>query len=448
MSDLNTESKDITNKEASEGLIKLVTEIRSELENKNKTASEVQTKIDKMETDLFAFEGKNQELLGKMAAQKKVVDALEQFASKQSNIIPNENGEQILNPEMVDAYYKYLTCRDSRILLTHDESVRKFYHQNDVDILLPKKDRESKSYVPFSKIAEPSTEKKYMRTDVGDAGGFLVPPEFIPTILRRLTEISPVRQYASTRTTYSNIAQIPVRNVLVTGGWGYEGQGSIPQSQSQYTRPEVHMKRMHVTVPITIEELMDSPFDIQAEVSNDVNEEFARLEGQAFIVGDSNLQVEGLMTNADISITKTGKVAEITGDSVIEMFGAIKYQSYGNQMYDRTYGFNRRTWIKILQLKDGQGRYIWSLGNIAAGIPNSILGASYFIAPDMDDVAANTYPIVMGDFKKGYMIVDRMMMYMVRDEVTTPGYIKLTFIRRLGAKVLLAEAFNKLKVAV
>lgn len=54
----------------------------------------------------------------------------------------------------------------------------------------------------------------------------------------------------------------------------------------------------------------------------------------------------------------------------------------------------------------------------------------------------------MGDFKKGYMIVDRMLMYMIRDEITTPGIINLSFIRRYGAKVVKAEAFNKYKISV
>jgi HK97 family phage major capsid protein len=200
-------------------------------------------------------------------------------------------------------------------------------------------------------------------------------------------------------------------------------------------------------VPISIEELMDSPFDMQAEIANDVNESYSQLEGYGFVKGDGVHQVEGIMTNAQVQHIPTGKATDITADSITQMFGEIKWQSYGNQNYDRTYMFNRRTWIKILQLKDGQGRYIWSLGNIQAGMPNTILGASYIIAPDMDDIGAGLYPIVMGDFKKGYMIVDRMLMYMVRDEVTMPGYINFSFIRRLGAQVVMPEAFIKLHVS-
>jgi HK97 family phage major capsid protein len=454
---MTEEVRIVTPTNPTEGIVKCVAEIRSMVEDKSRTQGELQTKIDKMEKDLSSYEQKNQELSGKLAQQvkeaeeqKKIVDALERNASKGNTAIQTKDGVEIYNPEMVDAYDRYFCARDGRSLLANDPIAMKYYHGHDCKIQAPivrTFDKKDASLFHSTKNVR-ELEHKYLRTDVNDFGGFLVPPEFMPTLIRRLTEVSPVRQYASSRTTYSNELDVPVRNVLVTGQWGYEGATSIANGSSQYTRPSIHMKRLQVTVPLTIEELMDSPFDMQAEVSNDVNEEFARLEGQGFVTGDDTLQVEGLMTNSQIGYTPTGKAAELTADSLLTMYGAIKYQSYGNQMYDRTYMFNRRTWIKILQLKDGIGQYIWAQGNIEKGIPNTILGASYIIAPDMPDVGAGNYPVLMGDFKKGYMIVDRMLMYMVRDEMTVPGFIKYTFIRRLGAKVILPEAFNKLKVSV
>lgn len=143
---------------------------------------------------------------------------------------------------------------------------------------------------------------------------------------------------------------------------------------------------MSVQVQVTLDEIMDSPFDIQAEITNDVNESMAQLEGTNFINGDGVLACEGIMTNADISVTNSGKANDLNADTILQMFGAIKWNSYGGVKYDRIYGFNRRTWIKILQLKDGVGRYIWAQGNIEQGIPNTILGTPYAIFPDMDDV--------------------------------------------------------------
>jgi len=425
---------------AQDELGKLVHEIRDSLEKGSKSYSDIETKVEKMEKDLNKAHEEVQKLQAKSGKQEEIIDALERREGVKS--VNSSAGMQVLNPELINAYNKYFYARDSKLAISTDDDINKYYKLSDPQgfVTIPKINK-------FDNSLE-KREFKYVRSDVGDAGGLLVPPEFMPEMIRNLTEISPVRQYARAMSTYSNVLQLPVRNVLLSSSWGYEGQNPVTQSQSQYTRPEIHMKRLSVRVPITIEELMDSPIDMQAEIANDVNEEFAQREGYGFIKGDGVNQVEGLMSSqAGINAIASGNTTNITADAILQMFGEIKWESYGNQNYDRIYTFNRRTWIKILQLKDGVGRYIWAQGNVAAGIPNTILGAQYFISPDMDDIGANTYPILMGDFKKGYVVADRMLMYMIRDEITTPGMVSFTFIRRIGAQVVKKEAFVKMKVA-
>ena len=431
----------VVSQNPNEELGKLVHEVRDTIEKGNKTSYEIQVKMGKMEIDLDDAHKKVQAMQATASKQQEVIDALERKEGNTSRV-QDKSGTPILNPELVEVYNKVFAVSKLKIAQQHDEKMLKYYSltEGEGNVTLPKVNRLTGTYE--------SRDFKYVRSDVADAGGLLVPPEFMPELIRNLTEVSPIRQYARSITTYSNVLQLPLRNVLLTSAWGFQGQVPISQSQSQYQRPEIPMKRLSVSVPITIEELMDSPIDMQAEITNDVNEEFAQMEGAAFINGSGTNEVQGLMsTEAGISSINSGSASNITGDAILQMFGAIKYESYGNQNYDRIYTFNRRTWIKILQLKDGVGRYIWAQGNVAAGIPNTILGSQYFISPDMDDVSANLYPILMGDFKKGYVVADRMMMYMVRDEVTQPGKIIFTFIRRLGAAVVKKEAFVKMKVS-
>jgi HK97 family phage major capsid protein len=421
-------------------LVKDIRESMAKMEKEKITYGELETKIDKMEKDLNSAHGKVSELETKTAKQEKIIDSLER-AQGSKQVIATA-GIPALNPELQSVYEKAFATRNLKMALNTDDTMKKYYAMTEGDgsVTIPKINKISGQYE--------QRDLKYVRSDVADAGGLLVPPEFMPELIRNLTEISPVRKYARAMTTYSNILQLPLRNVLLTSSWGYEGQDPLNKSQSQYNRPEIHMKRLSVSVPITIEELMDSPIDMQAEIANDVNEEFAQREGYGFIKGNGTNQVEGLMSDTTgISSINSGSGTNVTADAILQMFGEIKWESYGNQNYDRIYTFNRRTWIKILQLKDGVGRYIWAQGNIAAGIPNSVLGAQYFISPDMDDISAGTYPILMGDFKQGYVVADRMLMYMVRDEVTKPGYIIFTFIRRLGAMVVKKEAFVKMKVS-
>jgi HK97 family phage major capsid protein len=67
--------------------------------------------------------------------------------------------------------------------------------------------------------------------------------------------------------------------------------------------------------------------------------------------------------------------------------------------------------------------------------------------PDMPNEGANTYPIAFGDWKKAYLMADRISAEMLRDPYTqaTAGNIRFIFRRRIGGKVILGEAFRKLK---
>jgi HK97 family phage major capsid protein len=69
---------------------------------------------------------------------------------------------------------------------------------------------------------------------------------------------------------------------------------------------------------------------------------------------------------------------------------------------------------------------------------------------DMPDIGAGLYPVAYGDFMRGYYIVDRVGMTMIRDEFTlaTSGKVRFTYTRRVGGKVVLPEAIIKLKCSV
>jgi len=86
---------------------------------------------------------------------------------------------------------------------------------------------------------------------------------------------------------------------------------------------------------------------------------------------------------------------------------------------------------------------------IAQGRPNTIDGDPYLEFPDMPSEGAGTYPITYGDFRRGYTMVDRIAMEMLRDPYSqaTGGKVRFIFRRRTGGKVTLGEAFRKLKCA-
>jgi HK97 family phage major capsid protein len=69
--------------------------------------------------------------------------------------------------------------------------------------------------------------------------------------------------------------------------------------------------------------------------------------------------------------------------------------------------------------------------------------------PDMPDVAANAFPIALGDFKRAYVIVDRIALSFQVDYTTGAdnGLVIFRGRKRTGGGVRQAEAIRKLKIS-
>jgi HK97 family phage major capsid protein len=402
---------------------------------------------DRVEKDFDKYQKANQELITKIAKletdkenQEKLNKAFEKFCGTQgSKNISNDN-ELILNPELNSCFEKLICCSNQEALKSSDPDFFKIW-QDTSSGQLPVFGFKKFDPITGKAFDKQQIQQKFLRTDVADAGGLLIAPEISMQIIKRGTEWSPIRQYANVMQTYSNRMQFPVRNVLTASFWQNEAANTTSaNSNSNYAEELIAMKRLNVTCTITLEDLMDSPFDMPSLITADVVESFAQKEGAAFISGAGPNQPEGILKSS-ATIGVTSSKAKLSADDLMEMQKSIKWEIYGQPQYGRTYIMNKRTLITIWELKDGVGRYLWNEGSIANGIPATIRGENYIVAPDMPDIASGAKPIVMGDLKRGYNIVDRMQMYMVRDELTEPGKIKFTFFRRLGAKVVMGEAF-------
>ena len=65
----------------------------------------------------------------------------------------------------------------------------------------------------------------------------------------------------------------------------------------------------------------------------------------------------------------------------------------------------------------------------------------------MPDIGANTLPIAFGDFRQGYVIVDRQGVRINRDELTQKGRIVFDVYKRVGGGAGDFNAVKFLKIA-
>ena len=107
---------------------------------------------------------------------------------------------------------------------------------------------------------------------------------------------------------------------------------------------------------------------------------------------------------------------------------------------------NRRTVSTVRKFKDGEGNYIWSPAG-APGQTSSLLGYPVTEIETMPDIAANSFSVAFGDFAKGYLIVDRAGLRVLRDPYSAKPYVLFYTTKRVGGGVQNFDAIKLLKFA-
>ena len=289
-------------------------------------------------------------------------------------------------------------------------------------------------------------EKKALTVSNDSTGGYLAPPEYVRELLKTVTEISPVSSVARVRSTGQRSIQVPKRSGQFSAQWVSQ-QGTRSETTGYNVALEqIPAHELYALVDISEQNLEDTVFDLEAEMQSEFAEQFAKAEGTAFVSGNSVGKPEGLLTNGDVSESNSGNGTALLADGLITLVHSIKseYSRNGSFM------FNRSTLSAIRKLKDTAGQYVFQAGmSLQAGVPNTILGYPYVEATDMPDVAANAFPVLFGDFRRAYMIVDRVALAVQRDPFTqaTSGNVRYIARRRVGGQVVQAEAIVKQKVS-
>ena len=101
------------------------------------------------------------------------------------------------------------------------------------------------------------------------------------------------------------------------------------------------------------------------------------------------------------------------------------------------------------KLKDDDKQYLWQPG-LQGGQPSMLLDRPVVEAVDMPVVAANAFPIIFGDIRRSYWIVDRIRMTILRDPFSSSDTNVVRFYARMrsGAQVTLTQSYAKQKISV
>ncbi|MGY6708374.1 MAG: phage major capsid protein, partial [Rhizobiaceae bacterium] len=105
-----------------------------------------------------------------------------------------------------------------------------------------------------------------------------------------------------------------------------------------------------------------------------------------------------------------------------------------------------RTQAAIRKLKDEDGNYLWQPPAVPGGRA-MLMGFGLVEAEDMPDIATDATPIAFGDFGRGYLVVDRAGVRVLRDPYSAKPYVLFYTTKRVGGGVQDFDAIKLLKFA-
>lgn len=290
-----------------------------------------------------------------------------------------------------------------------------------------------------------ATEIKALAVANNANGGYLVPPEFGSEILKLLTEMSPLRQYASVQTVTGSDITFPTLLSGVNAFWTDEG-ADMTASEPTFGQVKIANYELSSFYVASNKVLEDNAYDLEAVMNRELAEGFAKVEGLAFVKGTGTGQPRGLMTATGISEIKTGVAANFPASNPMDVLITMQHAIPSFHARSACWLMNRNTLATIRKFKDSTGQYL--VTDPKDGGVLRLLGNPIVEMPDMDNVAAGTAPIMFGDLS-GYRIFDRVDLSILRDPYTlgTKGQVRFIARKRVGADLTHADRFVKLRVA-
>lgn len=285
-------------------------------------------------------------------------------------------------------------------------------------------------------------------------GGYLAPVEWDRTITAKLKEVSPIRANARVVSITTAGFKKVYTDRNIGSGWVGETATRPATNTPALAVLDFLPGELYANPQATQQMLDDAAINVETWLADEVQTEFARQEGIAFLSGDGVNKPFGILTyvtgaaNAAkhpwgaVTVKNSGHASQLTADGLIDLVYDIPTAFRANAKFY----MSRGTQAAARKLKDGQGNYLWQ-PSYQQGQPATLAGEAVVEVPDMPAVAANNIAALYGDLDATFLVVDRIGTRVIRDHLTNKPYVGFYTTKRVGGGVHNPEPMRALKIS-
>ena len=319
---------------------------------------------------------------------------------------------------------------------------------------------ESKAFNEYIKAGGVPEWKSYaISTNAGADGGNTV-PKYIENAIDAVAVqqgscLSLVRSVDSFTSDYHVIVQ----NSRNANSWVAETAARPSTTTAQFTDIKPVVGELFAFPQLTQQLISDAGFNIDNFVTQRVGEEFGAAIETAILTGSGVNQPAGILTSTFVATSDatrtfgqleyvpTGVAGDWAATNKADILFTLLYRLKAAYRKNASWLMHPSVMMELLSFKDSQGKYLIQTAQVQ-GEPPTLLGKPIFESEMMPVKAASSLSVLVGDFSRAYVFVNRTPTTILRDAFSNKPYIGLYTTRRVGGAVTNSEAVKALKFSV
>ncbi|PBB93227.1 phage major capsid protein [Mesorhizobium sp. WSM3864] len=282
-------------------------------------------------------------------------------------------------PEYRSVFYKFLASGGA--LDTLDAEERSILRQGTVEI-----------------------EKRIQTGGSNAAGGYTVPVELQSLLVRAMKAWGPMYDgniVSELNTSAGNALPIPTTDDTGnTGVQGTEGTALTDDGSADAVFGQKQLEAYDFNtkfVKFSWQLAQDSIFNVESLLSDLLGERLGRLANAQLTTGTGTSAPNGIVTASTLGVTAASATA-IASDELIDLQHSVD-PAY-RQSPKVGWMFNDQTLKAIRKLKDGQGNYLWQMGDVTKAQPALLLDHKYNVNQAVANIATGNKAVIFGDLGK------------------------------------------------
>lgn len=247
-------------------------------------------------------------------------------------------------------------------------------------------------------------EKRIQTVGTNTAGGYTVPVELQNMLVKSMKAWGPMYDAAIvTELSTSSGNALPIPTIDDTGNTGVAGTEGTPLTDDGSADAGFAQKQLEAYdfntkfVKFSWQLAQDSIFNMESLLGELLGERLGRLANAQLTTGTGTSAPNGIVTASSLGKTAASATA-IASDELIDLIHSVD-PAYRSSPKVR-FMFNDTTLAAIRKLKDGQGNYLWQMGDVTKGEPGRLLSYVYSVNQAMASIATGNKTILFGDMSK------------------------------------------------